>query len=100
MFLKRFNLLESFSAVITMEDAPAKPHPAPVKEALKGLDVERAWMLGDTRDDIDAARGARVLPIGVLTPTQENTSQNREALLKAGAARVFNQWTEVESYLP
>ena len=99
MFLERFEILPLFSAVITMEDGPAKPNPAPVKAALNRLGVARAWMLGDTRDDIDAARGALVLPLGVVTPTDTQPETTRDTLLRAGAARVLNQWNDVESYL-
>ncbi len=41
-----------------MEDATPKPDPAPVRLALERLGVATAWMLGDTPDDLAAARGA------------------------------------------
>ena len=99
MFLERFGVLGCFKAVVTMEDAPIKPNPAPVQEALRQLGVSGAWMVGDTRDDVEAARGAGVLPLGVLAPADDAPEDTRQALLTAGAARVFNQWTEVEEYL-
>ena len=40
-----------FPTVVTMEDAPLKPDPAPVRLALERLGVATAWMLGDTPDD-------------------------------------------------
>ena len=52
-----------------MEDAPAKPSPMPVELALQRLGIRRAWMLGDTPDDIVSARQAGVLPFGA-SPTQ------------------------------
>jgi len=54
-----------FQVVVTMEDGPAKPDPTPVRIALEALGVERAWMVGDTVDDLRAARRAGVVPIGV-----------------------------------
>ena len=63
--LDRFEIDSLFAAVVTREDAPMKPDPAPVIKALAALDVQRAWLLGDTRDDLEAARAAGVLPIGV-----------------------------------
>ncbi len=64
-FLRQFDLLDVFDAVVCREDAALKPDPAPVRLALERLGVRTAWMLGDTPDDHDAARGAGVLPIAV-----------------------------------
>jgi len=98
--LERFGILNAFSAVITMEDGPAKPDPAPVRKALDTLGVERAWMLGDTRDDIVAARTAEVLPLGVVSRARAGTDTARTQLLTQGAARVFQNWMEMEALLP
>lgn len=72
-FLERFDLGEFFSAVVTREDAPMKPDPGPVRLALARLGVDRAWMLGDTSDDLVAARAAGVVPIGVVAPGDDPT---------------------------
>lgn len=64
-FLDRFGLGAFFETVVTREDAPMKPDPTPVRLALDRLGVSHAWMLGDTRDDLEAARAAGVMPIGV-----------------------------------
>lgn len=98
--LERFGILGCFSAVVTMDDGPAKPDAFPVEEALRRLGVERAWMLGDTRDDAEAARAAGVLPLGVLLPGEGNPGAARQHLLESGAARVFTDWMELEVYLP
>lgn len=63
-FLDERGIRDLFDAVVVMEDAPAKPDPAPVRLALSRLGVRLAWMVGDTPDDIRAARGAAVLPLG------------------------------------
>lgn len=62
-FLKRSGLADCFDAVVTREDAPFKPSPEPVVLALQQLGATRAWMVGDTVDDVEAARGAGVVPI-------------------------------------
>ncbi|RYE93321.1 MAG: TIGR01548 family HAD-type hydrolase [Myxococcales bacterium] len=67
-FLARFDLARLFTAVITMDDAPLKPDPAPVRLALARLGVTDAWMIGDTPDDVRAARAAGVVPLGVTAP--------------------------------
>jgi histidinol-phosphate aminotransferase len=97
-FLDRFSLRGLFAAVVTMEDAPLKPNPAPVKRALQTLDCERAWMIGDTPDDVRAARAAGVLPLGVLAPGATD-ALSFNALLDAGAARVLDTLSDVEVLL-
>ena len=64
-----------------------KPDPAPVREALERLGVGRAWMAGDTPDDLAAARGAGVVPIGVVAPGDDPVIAG-QAL--AGAAVVLD----------
>lgn len=91
-FLDRFDIADLFSAVVTREDAPSKPDPAPVRLALQRLGVSHAWMAGDTRDDIDAARGAGVVPIGVSPPGDD------PAPLSA-AARVVSKVDEIQEVL-
>jgi histidinol-phosphate aminotransferase len=91
-FLGRFDIGGLFDVVVAREDAPSKPDPAPVRLALERLGVGRAWMLGDTRDDIEAARGAGVVPIGVSVP-----GDDVKAL--AGAARVVGSIDEIEEVL-
>jgi HAD superfamily hydrolase (TIGR01548 family) len=91
-FLDRFHIGRFFGAIVTREDAPSKPDPAPVRLALTRLGVERSWMIGDTVDDISAAREAGVLPIGVAVP-----GDDRSAL--AGSARIVEKVEELEEVL-
>jgi histidinol-phosphate aminotransferase len=82
------------SASVCMEDAPQKPDPAPVRLVLERLGVARAWLVGDTPDDVRAARAAGVVPIGF---TREDIAPS---LLAAGAARVLASLAEIEELLP
>ena len=50
-FLNLHQLTDCFSAIVCMQDGPAKPDPANVQRALDQLGVTSAWMLGDTPDD-------------------------------------------------
>lgn len=86
-FLAEKGIDQLFATVVAREDAPLKPDPAPVSLALDRLGVRRAWMVGDTPDDVIAARGAGVLPLGVLPP--DDDTRIGEAQLAAGAARVL-----------
>jgi len=63
-FLESAGFADLFEVVVAMEDAPAKPDPAPVRCALDRLGVHRAWMVGDTVDDLRAARAAGVVSVG------------------------------------
>ncbi len=91
-FLDRFDLSALFSALVTREDAASKPDPAPVRLALERLGVGRAWMFGDTVDDLRAARAAGVVPIGVAVP-----GDDRSAL--SPAARIVESVNEIREVL-
>lgn len=93
-FLQQFSLHEFFSEVICLEDAPSKPAPDAVELALQRLGVDRAWMFGDTVDDIRAARAAGVVPIGIVAPGQDPAA-TAEVLNAAGAARVLNNAAQI-----
>lgn len=95
-FLERFELTDLFSVIVCMEDAPSKPDPAPVLLALRQLGCNRAWMLGDTPDDLTAARRAGVVPIGIVAPGEDNV----DTLTGAGAASVLTTPTALQELLP
>ncbi len=95
-FLEREGIDDCFRTVVTMEDGPAKPDPTVVRVALERLGVTRAWMIGDTVDDVVAARNAGVVPLGVCPPGEDA----RDALARAGAARVLRELDELGGLLP
>jgi histidinol-phosphate aminotransferase len=97
-FLQRYGISDRFAELVTMEDGPAKPDPAPVLLALEKLGVRHAWMLGDTPDDVLSARAAGVLPVGVVAPG--DSQETESALHAAGAARVFTNVEQLEGVLP
>ena len=90
-FLERAGVARLFATVVAMEDAPSKPNPAPVRLALERLGVRRAWMIGDTPDDMHAAAQAGVLPLAVAAPGDE---------APAGGAWVLGQLTDLLELLP
>ena len=91
-FLRDHGARGLFGAVVCREDAPLKPDPAPVRLALDQLGARTAWMLGDTPDDLRAAAGAGVAPVGVVPPGGGETV--RTALEEAGAARIVQADTD------
>jgi histidinol-phosphate aminotransferase len=99
VFLGRAGIGDLFAAVVCLEDGPGKPDPATVNLALEKLGVRSAWMVGDTVNDIGAARAADVLPLGVVPPG-ENSSDYASFLIASGAGRVLNNLSELEEVLP
>lgn len=98
-FLEDRGIADRFDTVVTMEDARAKPDPEPVRLALDRLGVRRAWMIGDTPDDIVAARAAGVVPIGIAAPG-EAIEAARPALVAAGASRVLERLEDLDEIVP
>jgi histidinol-phosphate aminotransferase len=98
-FLAEHDIADRFRAVVCMEDAPAKPDPAPIRLALERLGIDHAWMVGDTPDDIRAARSAGVLPIGIVAPG-DAPSMAKQALSDAGAAKILTSIDELTEVLP
>lgn len=97
-FLQAHGIGDRFDTIVCKEDAESKPHPAPVEQALDALAVDRAWLVGDTPDDIRAARRAGVLPIGI-TPPETDRSLIEGPLLEAGAARVVDTLAAIDHLL-
>jgi histidinol-phosphate aminotransferase len=98
-FLREHDLDMIPRTVVSMEDGPAKPDPAPVRTALERLGVRRAWMIGDTPDDMQAARAAGVIPIGVLAPS-DRTEEMSTRLIETGGARILGSLEELKEILP
>ncbi len=69
--LREFALASTFDVRVCSEDAPRhKPHPAPLKMAMRllGMREEDCLYVGDSAEDVEMARSARVRIIGVLGP--------------------------------
>ena len=98
-FLREAGVRDCLQVVVSREDAPLKPDPAPLRLALELLGVERAWYLGDTVDDARAARAAGLLPLGVVAPGDDPTT-TAEALGAAGAARTLDRISDLLPLLP
>lgn len=85
--LQRHGFAPHVKALVTDEDGPGKPDPAPVRLALQRLGVKSAWMLGDNPSDVEAARAAGVVPLAVA-PQGVGAEAHAERLRAAGAARL------------
>jgi phosphoglycolate phosphatase-like HAD superfamily hydrolase len=58
------------------------------------LGIERAWFVGDTVDDVVAAKDAGLVPIGVSVD-----SDGDEILDRAGAARVVRPGPAMQRFI-
>ena len=65
--LERYELASYFHTIQTTCNAPSKPHPGMIHQALQetGVDLHRTVMIGDTTFDMEMARNAGVPAIGV-----------------------------------
>lgn len=97
-FLEEQDIANLISTTVCMEDGPSKPDPAPVRLALEQLGAKTAWMIGDTPDDMRAARGASVLPIGLVAVGDDQLLM-QSVLEAAGAARVIEEPNDLERLL-
>lgn len=98
--LERYGWRDLFAAVVCREDAAPKPAPDAVRLALEQLGARTAWMLGDTPDDIDAARAAGVAPFGVAPPSDpDTTAAITEGLSARGVADVLTDTAAWEDWL-
>ncbi len=97
--IEREGWTDLFDAVVVMGETAPKPDPAPVQAALQRLGVRTAWMIGDTVDDVRAARAAGVVCLGMVAPGEEPAVAGPR-LLHAGAARIIETARELEELLP
>jgi phosphoglycolate phosphatase len=83
---------EPFTTVQTADDAPGKPHPGMLEQAMAhvGANKSETVMIGDTTFDMEMAGNAGVRAIGVAWGYH-----TVEALRAAGAARIVEGFAEI-----
>ncbi len=94
--LERHGFAPFVKTVVTDEDGPGKPDPAPVRLALERLGAGSAWMLGDNPSDVVAARTAGVIPLAVA-PSGIGAEGHADRLRAAGAARLVGGVSDVRA---
>ncbi|MBB6637549.1 pyrophosphatase PpaX [Cohnella thailandensis] len=91
--LKLLGIYDYMGAIVTLDDVEhAKPHPEPVLKAIEalGADPETTIMVGDSKVDIESARNAGAIPVGVAW------SLKGEGILKdAGAAHIIQEMDQL-----
>ena len=97
-FLKHFEIGAYFREMVCMEDAPAKPDPKPVRLLMEHLEVDVAWLVGDTPDDMLAATRAGIVALGFVAPG-DDVERASTALNESGAVRILERLEEIEELL-
>jgi len=94
--LGRHGWHEVFAVIQTADDAPSKPHPGMILQAMEATGVAPAdtVMIGDSSFDMGMARAAGVLPVGVSWGFQPVA-----ALTETGAGPIVNSYPELEAIL-
>ncbi len=92
MVLGHHGLLDHFITIKTADDAPSKPHPGMVVEAMReaGVDAENTVVVGDTVYDIKMARTAGAAAVGVTWGYHPGA-----ALAEAGAFAVIDRFANL-----
>lgn len=95
-FLERHGWHDRFATIQTADDAPSKPHPAMILQAMGevGANAQDTVMIGDSNFDMAMARSAGVLSIGVSWGFQPVA-----ALSEAGARHIVHSYGELEAAL-
>jgi len=94
--LEMHDLAHHFVTLQTADDAPSKPHPAMLEQAMREAGVEAAntVLVGDTTYDILMAVNAGAIPLGV------NWGYHAASELgEAGAVRVLSHFDELQRAL-
>ncbi|MFL5136650.1 MAG: HAD-IA family hydrolase [Microvirga sp.] len=94
--LDRHGWHDVFSVIQTADDAPSKPHPGMILQAMRetGTGPHGTVMVGDSSFDMAMARAAGVLPVGVSWGFQPVA-----ALTEAGAGPIVHSYPELETVL-
>ncbi len=93
---ERENLAQFFFNIQTADDAPSKPHPGMILQAIEqtGILSENVLMIGDTTFDMEMAVNAKVAAIGVRWGYHDE-----QMLRGAGAHRLIDQFSEIGNLL-
>ncbi|MGF1632032.1 MAG: HAD-IA family hydrolase [Kiloniellaceae bacterium] len=94
--LQRHGLAPRFHNFKTADDGPGKPHPHLLEVAMAevGAAPEQTVMIGDTTYDIEMARAAGCVAVGVNWGNHEE-----ELLLEAGAHCIIGHFSELSQSL-
>ncbi len=88
-----------FSKTVAMEDVSRrKPNPEGLLKIANGYKTKDMYYFGDMIDDMQAAKAAKMIPIGVLPP-QDKSKNMKELLAKNGAQSVIGNINQIKDIL-
>lgn len=98
--LENNNVKDEFEFLIAMEDVNGKQKPDPfgILKAMEVMNVDSAVYVGDTIDDMYAARRAKIEGIGVYPPGFES-KWLKELMVKNGAKVVLDNVNQINEVL-
>jgi len=95
----RWPATKYFRTVITMDDAPKKPHPEGLQRILEGREPASAVYLGDNIDDALAAREASVPFLAIIAPGEHRYRERAARFRELGALALLRRATELNHWL-
>lgn len=99
--LKRFGIEKYFSMVIgadSVGEDHQKPDPKGANIIKSSVTSDRIYYMGDTVDDMHAAKSAGVIGVGCLPP-QDKSQTLKDRLKAEGAYAVLNSTVELKDFL-
>jgi len=99
--LRRHDSGEHIKVLVALEDMGEhqKPHPNGLELAKQKLAVHRAIYLGDTVDDMKAAKAAGMRAVGVLAPQAQQDKGMETLLIAEGASSVLRSINQLKEVL-
>lgn len=94
--LELHDMQDRFVTIQTSDNAPSKPNPAMVHQALNetGLDASVTTLIGDTSFDMQMAQNASIAALGVTWGYHD-----QPALRQAGASHLFDSFPDLRRFL-
>ena len=96
---ERWQATKFFKTIITMDDAPKKPHPDGLQMILDGRDPATALYLGDNIDDALAARDAGVPFLAIIARKEHGYRERAARFRDLGALALLPRATELNRML-
>lgn len=97
---ERWPATKCFRTIITMDDAPKKPHPEGLQIILGGRDPATALYVGDNIDDALAAREAGVPFLAIIARRGDRYRERAARFRELGALALLPRATDLDSLLP
>jgi HAD superfamily phosphatase len=99
--LRRFDVVSFFTVAVTMDDLPprrGKPDPLGIRLALSRLGARQGYYAGDSIDDMRAALGAGLVPLGIV-PAGGAGSERGAVLQAHGASCVLSDINRIKEVI-